>query len=173
MKKILLTLIVVAVAAIVSIEASAQAPAYMSREKSDLYLNGMKLTSDQVFELIGEETYDATYRGAIKQYKAGLPMMIVGGVVGFGGLVLTCVGSVGYIYADNYGEESTAAILMYSGLGAAFVGDILCAGGAALFCIGRSRLGWVASDYNRRQRAASRDVTLAPASSGFGLALKF
>lgn len=140
---------------------------YIKRDNANFYFNGTeKLTSSQVLELVGEDVYNDTYKGALKQYKAGIPLMAIGSAAGLGAIVVATIG--------GFNLDTS---LIYTGIGVAAIADAFLAGGIASFIIGRNRLDWVARNYNREQRDnaknAAQEVSLVPAQNGIGLALRF
>lgn len=166
MRKIMVVLALV----LVSMGAFAQesVPGIMDVYKGKLCLDGAALSSSQEFDLIGGDIYEETYAGAAKQFKAGKGLTIAGATVTGVGLVGTIAGCATLYQDGSYAMEG----FVYFSVGMLVIGDLMLSAGVPLYCIGKSRLSWVADEYNNKYAHRSH-VTLAPASQGIGLALKF
>ncbi|MCQ2143308.1 MAG: hypothetical protein MJY56_04485 [Bacteroidales bacterium] len=135
-------------------------PGMMDVVKGKLCLDGVELSSSEVMNLVGTDIYYDTYEDAAKQYKEGRGLIISGCAFAGAGLVLTIVGA-----------SCLSDVCLGVGMGFCAGADVLLAGGCPLYCIGKGRLEWTAKQYNKSVRP--RDVELAPASQGIGLALRF
>lgn len=143
-------------------------PGMMEVVKGRLCFDGTALSSSQVLNLIGENVYDETYAGAVRQFKSGKGLMIAGCTVAGVGLIGVVIGCATLYQDDSYVMED----MLNLSIGVCAIGDLLLSAGVPLYCIGKSRLSWVADNYNRKY-ASRTPVTLAPASHGLGLAVRF
>lgn len=136
--------------------------------------SGTVYTDAQMLQLIGRDIYDETYVGALKQYRTGRNLIIIGGVTALAGLG-GCIG----ILAANSTEEgvegmSDSAIMgFYGSMLVAVLGGVALDVGIPLTIIGKSRLNWIADDYNAKQSGVSLRLTGCSAGPGVGLALVF
>ena len=163
-------------------QASAQYnPASLNFSKGQFYdENGTVLDVDQISRIIGSEIFDETYRGAMKQYAAGKKLVVAGAVgLGVGAAVaVACVASGDWY--DLVSEEDYELTNSDRSLMAGFIGGVIVAalGGTALdvgiplLSIGKSRLSWIADNYNA-DRAVTLRVTGCSAAPGIGLAMAF
>ncbi|MCQ2146952.1 MAG: hypothetical protein MJZ16_05480 [Bacteroidales bacterium] len=180
MKRIIITIIIAAVAAFA---ASAQAPT-LERSGRFLSSNGVRLSDQEVRNIISPSVYSETYEGARKQMNAGRKLRTYG-LIGFGvGLPAFILGGMnaGYVeYYNDYGEpverELEGSALAWIGFGGGLL--LMTAGLTAvevsipLTVIGKKRLDWVAEDYNYAAHGSSAKLDLGAQEHGFGLALKF
>ena len=175
--------------------ASAQwAPDALTYKRGHLRDGKQVLTDLEVREIIGEEIFQETYVGARKQYKAGLGLLIGGGVVTLSGAIICNraesfikdrgkgtlwaiiktswnKGSMDDVGLDQAAEDVTKGIVWYfCGAGVSYVGTTLLKFGIPFYAVGRKRLEWIADDYNRRN-APSLEITATP--FGPGLRLQF
>lgn len=189
-------LFVIALAAVAlvasSVVASAQyKPSSLSRYRADLQdQNGQVLSDQEVFQLIGEDIYNETYKGARTQYKAGNALIIAGAATAGVGLVGTVAGVLAIDYGIKNGaivvveskkgqydltkctQNGKLAILGYAGgVTLLAVGATCLAVGIPLKVIGTKRLNWVAEDYNNNAVAANLNVGFT--ANGAGLVLNF
>ena len=164
MKKILFAILIL----LGSIAAQAQTSPEMYRRGAGLKLDGERLSSSQVQALIGDYNYNNTYRGARTQYITGATLLSTGAVISGFGIALMASATVDFI--DN--DEVDAAEL-YLSVGVTAVGELLLAAGAPLFCIGKSRLNWIADDYNKNPNKSAVSLSFGPQKSGVGLAVRF
>ena len=141
--------------------------------------NGSVISSSQLQQIIGNQVYNDTYVGALKQYKTG-KSLILWGAIGAG------IGWLGYIgcagaYANKYGTtfkngQMPEDPLLAGMLGGAVIGSLgsaALAAGIPLNVIGKKRLNWIADDYNGKASNVSLKVTGSPVGYGLGLALNF
>ena len=144
-------------------------PEYLEMNKGRFYdENGNRLTDGQMRSIIGDKIYEETYIGATKQFNAG-KKLITFGAIGFGvGLVsaVTCAA----LY-DSY-EEDVYLGGVYLGSAIGILGALALNAGIPLKIFGKSRLYWIADDYNESKGYTLR-VTGSSAGPGLGLALVF
>ena len=138
---------------------------------------GNVLSDAEVLDLIGAQIYNETYVGATKQYNAG-KQLIAWGIVGSGaGLLSAMIGGVIYALGANEGNYTLAqlgGITLYGGALLMSVGSSLLAAGIPLNVIGKSRLNWIADDYNGKQEPpVTLRLTGCSAGTGLGLAIVF
>jgi len=124
--------------------------------------NGSKLSDADMLKLTGPEIYYDTYLGAMKQFKAGKSLTYSGIGVMTAGLVA--------LFAGVYNGYE---MLGYSGQILAFAGGAMIDVGVPLWSIGKSRLRWIESDYNKRHSPSPVEFSLNVGRNGFGLAMKF
>ena len=187
-------LFVIALAAVAlvasSVVASAQyKPSSLSRYRAELQdQNGQALSDQDVFQLVGEDVYNETYKGARTQYKAGNALIIVGAATAGVGLVGTIGGAVAVAYGieknhipvkpnkqidyNNCTEKGKLAILGYAGGITLLAAGATClAVGIPLKVIGTKRLNWIAEDYNNS--VVSANLSMGFTQNGAGLVLNF
>lgn len=126
-------------------------------------LRGDKVLSEQeILDAIGNEVYEETYVGALRQRNSGLGLVISGGVVSAAGLG-AYVGSL-----VSLGKGNRAALpLTALGIGTLAAGTTLLSVGIPLLVIGNKRLHWVVDNANQQP------MIITPAPSGVGLCLNF
>lgn len=126
-------------------------------------LRGDKVLSEQeILDAIGNEVYEETYVGALRQRNAGRGLVISGGVV-------TAVGLGAYIgsaYGLTQGNKGFYPLGVLS-IGTMAIGSTLLAVGIPLLVIGNKRLHWVVDNANQQP------MIITPAPSGVGLCLNF
>ncbi len=144
-------------------------PDYLSMKKGKFYdENGRVLTDGQMRQIIGNQIFEETYRGATKQFKAG-KSLITWGAVGLGvGAAASVACTV--LYEDSYDDALIAGV--YGGYALAALGAVALEAGIPLKIIGRSRLNWIADNYNE-SKTISLHMTGCPVAPGLGLALVF
>lgn len=192
MKKIVILAIAAAAFIASSVVANAQyRPSSLSQHLAGFEdENGHELTDQEVFQLIGEDIYNETYRGASKQYKTGRTLIIVGAATAGAGLVGTIVGAVATVNAIDQGHvtyqtkngqrviknyDSTAALAAvgFAGGVVLLTGGVAClSAGIPLNVIGRKRLEWIANEYNH-QAVSSASLRVGLTNYGAGLVLNF
>lgn len=186
-KTLLFALSAVLFTTLFSVRASAQyLPRMLEEEKGYLIdENGLKLSDDDVRFVVGDEIYNATYRGARKQFKAG-NALIKGGVAGMiAGSVLS-VGSLGMFMAgtmivdpESYEVEQVdaRAILgvlgVVTGLTVSTAGALALSAGIPLKTIGYKRLDWIADQYNENHGRRDVAIKLGAGKYGTGLVVTF
>ena len=152
--------------------------------RSGAYLADMRgniLSDHEVLNLIGEQIYDETYVGAVKQKKAGKTMIwtgLLGTGVGLAGVVAGSMmvaenahkDSGNNVVYDNEDKAKTGAMLLAGGYVLSAVGGVLLDIGIPVSIIGKKRLNWVADDYNAR-KGLTYQIGATP--SGVGFALNF
>ena len=140
---------------------------------------GNILSDHEVLTLIGEQVYDETYVGAVKQRKTGRTLIWsgIGGLVG--GAVLYGVGmNKAQITTSSPKEEMEKAFkdnpgsagMVLGGTLLMAVGGIALDAGIPISIIGKKRLNWVADDYNAR-KGLTYQIGATP--NGIGFALNF
>ena len=168
MKKILI--VILAILSLGLVQAQAQInPDYLTMKKGKFYdETGRVLNDYQMQQIVGNQIYEETLTGATKQFNAGKNLITwgivdvgVGLVAGAGCYALALeTGDVNYIYG------------MYAGTALMSIGALLLDIGIPLKIIGRSRLNWVADDYNNKKTIALH-ITGCSTAPGLGLAIDF
>lgn len=173
--------------------ASAQwAPETLTYKRGHLLDGKHKLTDLEVQEIIGSEIFEETYVGARKQYKAGLGLLISGGVTTLTGMIVCSRaesfikdrgketiwavikeswnnGSVENVEFDQAAEDIAKGLVWYfCGAGVSYVGTTLLKFGIPFYVAGRKRLEWIADDYNGRN-APQLEVAVTPYGPGLRL----
>lgn len=131
---------------------------YVQRE-GDRFTNqyGVRLTDQELINIVGPEVFTETVIGARKQYNAG-SNLLWGGILAFGAGV-TC--ALCGVYDSDFGEILTVTML-YGGEAALDVGLVL-------YFIGKNRLNWVRDYANTR----GYSLNMGPTPNGVGLSLRF
>ena len=153
-----------------------------------------RLTDQEVLEIIGEDIYNQTYVGARKQYKAGVGLLIGGGVVTLTGVIVSSRaesfitdrgkgtlwnvikevwknGSVENAGLDEAAEDIAKGMVWYAcGWGVSYLGSVVLRIGIPFFVAGSKRLDWIADDYNEHH---SPVLEVAATPYGPGLRLRF
>ncbi|MCQ2146953.1 MAG: hypothetical protein MJZ16_05485 [Bacteroidales bacterium] len=172
MKRVILTIILAAVAAFA---ASAQAPT-IERNGRFLSINGVKLSDQDVRDIISPSVYSETYEGARTQVEAGRKLRIAG-FSAFGAGLVAMIGSEVAIVAmqDSYDDYMPVfPIITYvTGIVAMTAGLTCVEASIPLTIIGKRRLEWVSADYNAGNHASKVNLQFGAQDHGFGLALKF
>lgn len=190
MKKILVFAFAAVVALFVSgVTSSAQyLPNSLNRSGGDFVdENGHVLTDQEIYKLIGDDVYDETYSGAVKQYKVGKALITAGSIAAGVGTIGTIGGAVAMYfgiknqhiqyeerngrYAVKGADDAGWLVLLgyAAGVSALVAGDVCLSVGIPLSVIGNKRLDWIAEDYNHDM--ASIHFGLTP--HGAGLVLNF
>ena len=144
--------------------------------------NGHVLSDQEVFSLIGEDIYNETYSGAVKQYKVGKALITAGSIAAGVGTLGTIGGLVGMYfgiqnhhiyYEERYGsyyfkgaDDAGWLLLLGYAAGATTLaaGDLCLTVGIPLSIIGNKRLDWIAEDYTQPQAWSIRSSALMPNS---------
>ena len=172
MKRFILILVAFASLGAALAQAQVKPSALISQKGQLLDEYGTVYSAADIKEIIGEDIFNETYLGATKQYRAG-KSLITWGAVGMGvGLVTATLGYVSVGVSQPYVTWESYA-LVYSGLIIATLGETALAVGIPLKCIGRSRLNWIAEDYNGKASRVTLNVTGCRNGYGLGLALNF
>lgn len=133
--------------------------------------NGEALSNQEVLLAVGQQIFDETYVGAVKQYNAGRKLLSGGAVAMGAGLGVTVASAILFANADLSYTTDSRGVRHYRNLGTkgavGYAG--VCAGVAAIVTgfevlsagivfksIGAKRLQWVASDYNAKAPVAIR-----------------
>lgn len=166
MKPITQLAMMAGLALLVCLSANAQNPAgrLFYEGKGDYAINGNRLSEGGLYELLGEDVYYNTYLPSQKMRKIGLPV----GIVGAGILGATTAWYLIGIDAPWIHEKT---VVITSSIG--WTLGALAGAGLAFYCIGNSRLKWIAEDYNLRNASYSAVWQLGPAPHGLGLTLAF
>lgn len=198
MKRILVIGAIAALMAFGATSASAQRADSGTLTYSNGHLldeQGRVLQDYEVMDIVGRRIYNETYNGAVQQYKAGKGL-IIGGAVSFGLGVAATVGSAIYLgperarsiyhgfereeFADEQtrvryvGETTAGAAGLLGGLALASIGQACLSVGLPLFIIGKSRLVWIAEDYNAENyRRGRRPYIDFNTENGPGIRLNF
>ena len=155
-------------------------PDYLSVSKGQFYdQDGNAIDSAELRQIIGNEIYNATYVGANKQYKVGKKLILWGAIGAGVGLVsyVACVAGIAsnQLNGSSYrpGEDPLWGGVM-AGATLLVLGDCALAAGIPLTIIGKSRMNWIANDYNEKQQSrVSVNLTGCSAGYGLGLAINF
>lgn len=142
--------------------ANAQTANQMTFKGGKYYLQGNRLSNQELQNTIGENAFQQ-YQKNMKLRKAGIITTSVGG-----GFVLAA--GVSLLVAEETDEFGTTL-----GMGAIFpylagIGAATSVTGIILLCTGNKRLRNIAHTYNLNN---GRQISIAPASSGIGIAVKF
>lgn len=144
--------------------------------------NGEVMPDYMVQRLVGDDIYNQTYVGAVKQYKTG-KRLITGGIIVAGAGVAVSSVSLGIFMADyikiwggtqNLWDAFTGAkdslSWFYRGFSIAGVGASVFTMGLIFKTIGWKRLEWVAEEYNNRHPAV---LEFGVGEFGTGLVYRF
>lgn len=147
----------------------------LTRDDSEVYLNGRALGDEEIKAIIGQQLWDDTFASARGQYKAGkvltnigIPFTAAGGGLMLAGFILAATGST---KSSTY---EAGAILV--GVGAPFFGTgmTLLTIGIPLKCIGNGRLNWVVDEANKNNGYAMQPkLNFGFQQNGVGVALRF
>ena len=118
----------------------------MERSGRNLELNGRELSDEEVRALVGEKNYN-TYLGAQKQIGTGKAFCGVFWAT-FGAATALIVSA--YVFDDRYGPNRP---LLFSGYAMAGVSDVSLPLWIVFSSIGKSRMNWVADDYNKQNKS--------------------
>ena len=148
---------------------------YLSVKEGQFYNeNGVLIHDSLIQPLIGNEIYNETYTGAVKQFKTGKQLVIWGSVGAGVGLAI----STGFLMALTKKYPNAKELPQNDPLTGGFLGGVALgsAGATALavgipfLCIGKNRLKWIAEDYNTKH-ASNVSLNLTGCSAGYGLGL--
>ena len=144
-------------------------PEYLEMSKGKFYdETGRRLIDTQMRKIIGDQIYDETYVGASKQFRAGKKLITLG-AIGFG--VGVAAGTTCLVLSEE-NDDDALAMGAVGGYALAALGALALEVGIPLKIIGRSRLNWIADNYNETKNVSLR-VTGCSAAPGLGLALVF
>lgn len=141
--------------------------------------NGSVISSSQLQQIIGNQVFNDTYVGALKQYKTGKSLIIWGAIgagigwLGYFGFAAAYVNKYGTNYKNGQMPDDPLMGGMLGGLVVGSLGSAALAAGIPLNVIGKKRLNWIADDYNAKASTVSLKVTGSPVGYGLGLALNF
>jgi len=150
-----------------SIIANAQVKAEQSSSDDLTYRNGKYyqfgnvLSHQQLHNTIGDNAFQQ-YNKSLKLRKSGIITTSVGG-----GLILLSGGALLIVKEGDTGDALASGLLFPYIAGAGVVTTIT---GVILLCSGNKRLRNIAHTYNLNN---GRQISIAPATTGLGLALKF
>lgn len=119
----------------------------MSYLNQSLALDGKILSNEEVLNLVGNDIYSNTYVGAIRQERLLKPLVISGGVVATVSLGLMIAG---FVILQN-GEWGYSGYYLVPGCILFAAGNGALATGITFHTIGKSRLNWIADQYNSHQ----------------------
>lgn len=172
MKNILRLFFAASIAILLSVSAIAQtpeplfmqddAPESLTYRNGKLYADDVLLSDDTVRRYFGYELYRQTYQGAVRQYKAGTILSIVGSGVFACGIGLLIGGAID-------GDD----VLVYSGSAVGSLGEMTLGAGITFYCIGKYRLKWLTEEYGERRKASRATLSFGPTGNGIGLAFRF
>ncbi len=135
---------------------------------SNVELNGVRLTSDQVRDVLKNNSW------ALENYNTGKTLNTVGSVslgLGIGFFLGNGIYNLSHSNSSeiSYGDDSD------SGTSAFFViGGVFIAAGTILKIVGNNQAKKSMEDYNEMEsKAAKKEISLTVGSNGLGLALKF
>lgn len=145
--------------------------------------NGEVMPEFMVQRLVGEDIFNQTYLGAVKQYKTG-KRLIVGGIAGMGAGVVVSGVSLGYFIVDyvdilkgsndfwgSFMEAKDSVSWFYRGFFIMGAGYAVFSMGLVFKTIGWKRLEWVAEDYNNGHQPVT--LRFGAGQYGTGLVLNF
>ena len=182
MKKSLLILLLMLVPAFAAL--AQYVPSQIEQSKGRLLDdNGEVMPDFMVQRLVGDDIFNETYVGAVKQYKTG-KRLITAGIVGMGAGVVVSGVSLGYFMADyvnilkasgdfwgSFKEAKDSVSWFYRGWGIAGVGYSVFMTGLIFKTIGWKRLEWVADEYNDGRPSAT--LRFGQGQYGTGLVFNF
>lgn len=172
MKRFILILVAFASLGAAMAQAQVKPSALISQKGQLLDEYGTVYSAADIKEIIGEDIFYETYLGATKQYRAG-KTLITWGAIGLGvGCVTAALGCESLWISRPYVTWESYAVF-YSGVFIAALGETALAIGIPLKSIGRSRLNWIAEDYNGKASRVTLNVTGCRNGYGLGLALNF
>lgn len=123
---------------------------HMERKGKHLYMNGNKLSDEEVHTLVGEENYK-TYMSAKAQISQGRVNTAL--------FIITLTGTAGL--AAIAGANNDAGMLTTAYICGGFADICLL-----FMCIqkgaGKGRMNWVADEYNRKNQSYSYSYSLSP-----------
>ena len=170
MKKVFIVLLGILAIGLGRVQAQIM-PEYIEMSKGSFYdEKGNRLTDGQMRQIIGDELFGETYRGATKQFNTGKKLITFGSI----GLGVGAVAAATCAVLYNYDEYESDALLagVYAGSALATMGILALDVGIPFHVIGKKRLNWIADDYNESKDYTLR-VTGSSAGTGLGLALVF
>lgn len=154
--------------------------------------DGNILRDFEVQDLVGREIYRQTYVGACKQYKAGKGLIIGGSAAIVSGIAASVISAsvIGpdafnaihsrdvdqvNTYLKNNKDKAIGIAGFFGGIALASIGGICLDAGIPLAIIGKSRLNWVAEDYNEKvyRRSQRPGISIGLGENGPGLHLNF
>lgn len=170
MKKTLLLLLLMLAPAFAAL--AQYIPAQIEQSRGRLLDDQDEVIPDfMVQRLVGDEIYEETYVGAVKQYKTGKRLLFAG-IAGMGaGVAVTGVSTVTFFvnYIKMWGPPSEehdpwqglsdakdSLDWMLRGAYIAGIGFSVFTMGVIFKSIGKKRLEWVADDYNERHPVSLR-----------------
>ena len=169
------------VAALLCVAQSAVAqyrPTKIHRVGTHFKADGHTLSNSELIDLVGEDIYEETVRGARVQMKIGTGLIWLGVAcvgAGLAGAVYTGYVAVNEYNYDSFWEAVKSGKEVYSlyskVAGVLTFGTSAIGAGIPIHIIGRSRLNWVENNYNENARDISCNLGLTP--SGVGLVLTF
>ena len=144
----------------------APAPQQPSYNSGDFELNGRRIYEGEYHNYFNADEY-STINGAVRQRNAGKGLLIAGGVTTGIGILFTIPWWIFWMEGDYDYMAWAFGITGFSLMG---TGVTLMTIGSPLYCVGNSRLNWVADNYNQRN---AMTFNVVAGRNGLGLALKF
>lgn len=181
MKKILVLFLLTLVPAFA---AQAQyVPSQIEQKRGRLLDDRGEVMPDYMVQrLVGNDIFEETYLGAVKQYKTG-KRLITGGLVGAGAGVVVSGVSLGIFITeyvkiwggtqdiwDSFSGAKDSVAWFYRGFAIMGVGASVFSMGLIFKTIGWRRLEWVADEYNSRHPAV---LEFGVGEFGTGLVYRF
>ena len=140
--------------------------------------DGRRIDDSELKDLVGEDIYEETVRGARVQMKIGTGLIWLGVAcvgAGLAGAVYTGYVAVNEYNYDSFWEAVKSGKEVYSlyskVAGVLTFGTSAIGAGIPIRIIGKSRLNWVEDHYNETALDISCNLGLTP--SGVGLVLTF
>lgn len=181
MKKILLAVMLMLLPAFAAL--AQYVPSQIEQSKGRLLDdNGEVMPDFMVKRLVGDEIFEETYLGAVKQYKAGKWLMLGGGLVVGAGVAVSGV-SLGVFFVnyvniwkgenlwDSFSQAKDVLSWFYRGFSIAGLGASVFTMGIIFKTVGWKRLEWVAEEYNNGRPAVT--LRFGAGEYGTGLVLNF
>jgi len=118
--------IIIAIAALLFASAAlnAQAPTPVQYKKGNLYQNGVKLTSSQALQVLGQDIYNKNYKPAKAMKITGISLVAAGGAATVLGGVLFGEALASKSAAETF-VAMPATIVLLTGVGVTAIGGVL------------------------------------------------
>ena len=139
---------------------------HMEHSHGDFELNGRRIYEGEYHNYFNADEY-STINGAVRQRNAGKGLLIAGGVTTGIGILFTIPW---WIFCMEGDYDYMAWAFGMTGFTLMGTGITLMTIGSPLYCVGTSRLNWVADNYNQRN---AMTFNVVAGRNGLGLALKF
>ena len=156
--KHIISIITIIILSAITFTANAQYANRIHRDKMSFVTDkGVRLSDNELIDIIGMDTFSETVIGARDQYHAGCNLIWGGSLALFSGII--CL--VNDVPDSDFGAFLTSTFI--------YGGCATIDAGIVLFIIGKSRLNWVESYANSKNYS----VNVGPTSNGFGISMKF